>query len=219
MIRPSQTIRRAIRTICCVLLAVSPCMRTAIASDPTISGRATANVRNTGVLGLDLPNVSEEFLTHLGYSFVAPKLPQAPAETTTPAQQTVPAPQTQQTAQQPPVQQTANEEVTTFNPNGHRTAVGSLIGTWVGFGVRDGDKTGVGLAINGDGSFKLLYQTTNEDQTTNEIIHVGTWGKQEHKVVFTINGTAYDYEFEFTGDKFKLCILGGDQVITMFRQP
>lgn len=80
-------------------------------------------------------------------------------------------------------------------------------------------QTWVGLALNGDGSFELLFTDTHADQTTSDEVVRGTWGKQGSKLVLTNSGnTPFEYDFEFIGNQLKCCVLGGTQVVTLDRK-
>lgn len=159
-------------------------------------------LRAEGILGLDLPNVSEDYLTNLGYTFVPAQLNVQPTVDPNVIDQTY-VPTTD----------------TAFNPNGDQTDVASLVGTWGGWGIDAGRDTWVGLALNSDATFEILYQYTEQDGSTTEDKYTGTWGKRGDKVVLTIPGAdPYEYPFEFTGDTLKFCVLGGTQVVTLDRK-
>jgi|GEM_PF-3232928 len=158
-------------------------------------------LRNQGVLGLDLPNASEDYLTNLGYTFVAQQFNVTPANNDT------------------NTDNAADTTATNFVPNGDQTDINSLTGTWGGYGVFEGMQTWVGLALNGDGSFELLFTYTHADQTTSNEIVRGTWGMQGSKLVLTNTAnTPFEYDFEFTGNQLKFCALGGTQVVTLDRK-
>lgn len=157
-------------------------------------------MRKLGIIGLDLPNMSEDYLTNLGYTFVAQRINVPQTDETTPGQY---VPETTDTT-------------ASFTPNGAQTEIGHLVGLWGGYGVYEEKSMWVGLALNGDASFEILYQSTNADGTSTDERVNGTWGMQNGKLVLTVpDGDIYDYDFEYTGTQLKLCILGGTQVVTL----
>ncbi|MFO0942475.1 MAG: hypothetical protein U0930_17190 [Pirellulales bacterium] len=167
-------------------------------------------VRAEGVLGLDLPAASEDFLTNLGYNFNAQRLNQAnnngqannnngQAEVTQPEDQAQP------------------EEVT-FTPNGHAIKIHALTGTWGGVGFENGVRTEVGLALNGNGKFAIAYIVKNEQGADEQEIVKGTWGMREGELVLTISGTIYNYQVEVSQDQLKLYILGSDNPLVVLNR-
>ena len=161
--------------------------------------------RNTGVLGLDLPDVSEGYLSNLGYSFTAE---QFQAATTN-----------ENTTNTTGTGETAPDVNRTPETNSTQTEAGAMSGTWGGYGVHEGLRTWVGVALNNDASFEVLLQYTNADGSTKDEIIRGTWETRDEKLILTNSeGTNYEYPVEFTGSQLKLCILGGTQVVTLDRK-
>ena len=200
-------------------------------------------MRKTGILGLDLQNVSEEYLTNLGYTFVAQKFETAPVantntNTNTNTNQTQPTPpateqetatRTNDATQAAP--ETENETVpedqqtteatsdaeTTFTPNGDQVELSALTGVWAGMGELEGTPVAVCLRLEGDSRFVVALVKTEADGTEKTLILKGTWGRQGAQLVLTdgADNTPYCYDFEFTGNQLKLCILGGDNIVTL----
>ena len=163
--------------------------------------------RNEGVLGLDLPNVSEEYLSNLGYSFVAQHRDAATGSE-----------KTGDTNTNPQQERTPDANVAPDNYDS-QTSASSLHGTWGGYGISHGMNTWVGMALNSDGTLEVLLQYFKADGSNiNETIN-GSW-KLENGVLTLTNGDAknFEYPIEFTGDQLKLCILGGTQVVTLERK-
>ncbi|MBL8819171.1 MAG: hypothetical protein JNL58_24285, partial [Planctomyces sp.] len=167
-------------------------------------------LRTVGILGLDLPNVNENYLTNLGYNFNPQVLQKANAEAGNGRTR-------EQEATQEPTS-TEPSESATLNPNGGQVTPTDLVGTWGGWGIDAGRRTWVGIALNGDSSFEILYQYHEADGSMTEDVINGTWGKRGEKIVFTCGETEYDYVFEFTGNGLKFCVLGGEQVVALNRQ-
>jgi hypothetical protein len=164
-----------------------------------------AAMRQTGILGLDLPNISEEYLTNLGYSFVAQKLETQPVSNTPPANATE--------------DQAATDSEISFNPNGDQIDLTHLTGLWGGEGVDNGAQVAIGVCLRGDSTFRVALIFTFQDGSTKTNLIEGTWGRQGSQLVLTDgrDDTSYKYDFEFTSNELKLCILGGNQVITLAR--
>lgn len=164
-----------------------------------------AAMRQTGILGLDLPNVSEEYLTNLGYSFVAQKLETQPVSNTPPADATE--------------DQTATDSEISFNPNGDQIDLTTLTGLWGGEGVEDGMPVAIGVCLRCDSIFRVALAYTLPGGSTRTHLIEGTWGRQGSQLVLTDgrDDTSYKYDFEFTSSELKLCILGGNEVITLAR--
>lgn len=172
-------------------------------------------LRTLGVLGLDLPNVSENYLTNLGYTFNCQVFQQNEQDQQN--QQTEIQAQTVN-GQVVLVETTENNPQVTMNPNGGLVSTSDMVGTFGGWGVDTGRKTWVGVALNGDGSFEVLLQYYENDGSRTEDVIRGTWGKRDDKLVFNCTSQSFDYVFEFTGNTLKLCILGGEQVVLLERQ-
>ncbi len=172
-------------------------------------------LRKYGVLGLDLPNVDETFLTNLGYKFTAQMLENVRQATNN------------EEVQAQPVQEQETQEPVTevqLNPNGAQTDVRSLIGTWGGAVIMNGLKKIVLLKMDGDSQFEVISRSYDaaanyEDGNFTDESVAGTWGKQADQLTFTTgDGQVYKYPFEFSGDELKFCILGGDTVVAMARE-
>lgn len=162
-------------------------------------------IRAEGVLGLDLPTASEDFLTNLGYHFQAQRLNQAGNNQVENAQ-----PEGQ------PAEQPAE---VTFNPNGHAVKIHALSGTWAGVGFENGVRTQVGLALKGNGKFAIAYIVKNEKGADEETIVEGTWGMREGMLVLNVtDGEAYNFEVEVSQDQLKAYILGTDNPLVVMNR-
>jgi hypothetical protein len=161
-----------------------------------------SNMRRAGVVGLDLPNVSEDFLTKLGYEFTVPTS-NAPQEETTnqvPADKLQPnndsqpvttstdAPvQEEYTARRPPVPKNTTG---TFQPNGKNFDLKRLVGTWEGrFEFENSNDTEIGLKLDGNGSFWLIvWEKNSNDEIVQENQSKGRWSRDaDGRILFTTN--------------------------------
>lgn len=184
------------------------------------------DTRNAGVLGLDLPDVSEGYLSNLGYSFVAEKFETKTAEpetTTDAVNQTTEHntntknEQTSDNGNADAQEEAVAEDAVNFNPNGQQSMVLSLIGTWVGEGKNEGVETQVGMGLSADSNFNIILRTTNDDGSASDMLITGSWGMRDTKLVLTTADDTYCYEIEFTGDELKLQIFGGPDAVVMKR--
>ncbi len=172
--------------------------------------------RNAGVLGLDLPNVSEEYLTKLGYSFEPEHFPTQNNNNATPTNANPNG--------NPPATNDGQNEVTKTEVNGTTTVEyevteQELQGLWGGYGVFQGVKTWVGVSLDQNGRFEVLLQYMPSDQSNTQEIIRGNWCLENGKVVL-INqeGKRFEYPFEYSGSQLKVCILGGNQAVTLDRK-
>ncbi len=192
-------------------------------------------MRKSGILGLDLQNVSEEYLTNLGYTFVAQKFEPAPVANTNQTQPTPPvteqetatethdatqaAPETENDSPSEDQQttETTNNSETTFTPNGDQIELTTMTGIWAGMGTHEEMPVAVCIRLEGDSRFVVALVYNLSDGTEKTSIIAGTWGRQGAQLVLTdrSDNTPYSYDFELTGNQLKLCLLISDQVLTL----
>ena len=170
-------------------------------------------VRKLGVLGLDLPNASEDYLTNLGYSFVAQKFEQPKNET--PASD-VTEPIHQENNQTPtePVQETEESNANSTT----ELTTSSVIGKWGGYTTIENNNAWIGLSIDSNGRFEFLIQKFYADESSSQETFQGSWGLGNGQVVFeSDNGNTLSFPCEVSSNQLKLISDDGSSPLVMDR--
>lgn len=161
-------------------------------------------LRNHGILGLDLPSVSEEYLTNLNYTFDAELLERAKQD-----QQGNRRAQNDVTQTQADSNDTGDQVVT----------MNDLGGKWGGYGVLNGIKIWVGISLDLNGRFEVLLQSMPSDGAGNREIIRGNWGVQNGNLCLTKeDGERFQYPFDLSDNELQFCIFGGNQPVTLNRK-
>ncbi len=122
-------------------------------------------VRKLGVLGLDLPNASEDYLTNLGYSFVAQQFEQPQNETPV-GNATEPINQENNQTPTEPVQETEESDANaTTEPT-----TSNVVGKWGGYTTIENNNAWIGLSIDSNGrlssSFRRSMRMNHQSKST-----------------------------------------------------
>ncbi len=159
-------------------------------------------VRKLGVLSLDLPNVSEQFLTNLDYAFVAQRFERAAgnadagnADAGNEATQEV-----DERDQQETTETTSTDESTVVTME-------EVAGKWGGYNMINEVKTWVGFSFDTESQFEGRLETFNEDGSSNIQLFHGTWSLNGGTLVLESgDGEANRLEmpFEFLGNELRL---------------
>ena len=123
-------------------------------------------VRSLGVLGLDLPNVSEDYLNNLGYAFVAQRFEEATKSNDAGNDPDNGVNQQQQ-------QHEANQETT--GTESTEVTAEALVGKWGGYAIADGQKTWFGFSFDANSTFDALIQKFADDGSSEDQRDGGSW--------------------------------------------
>ena len=170
-------------------------------------------VRKLGVLGLDLPNASEDYLTNLGYSFVAQKFEQPENETPV-GNATEPINQENNQTPTEPVQETeeSGADATT------EPTISNIIGKWGGYTTIENNNVWIGLSIDSNGRYEFLIQTFLADESSSQSTFQGGWGISDSNVVFEAdNGNILSFPCEVTSNQLKLINDDGSSPLVLDR--
>jgi hypothetical protein len=186
------------------------------------------SMRRMGIVSLDLPNVSEDFLTKLSYKFPTPQiqdqnqngqagqaLPSAPANnnalvndqelpTRAPAGKADQEPDPQpQVVQRPPVPLNI---VGSFEPNGKKIDIKLLVGSWQGrYSFENSNDTEIGLKMDGNGRYwVIIWERNSKDEIVQEHQSQGRWSRNtEGRILFATEGgrDSRELDIELEGDE------------------
>lgn len=149
------------------------------------------DMRQAGVQPIDLPKVSDTYLTDLGYEFASKKQPVANQET---------SPAAKPASSDRPVSQSDSE------PNAD--AVRSTItGKWTGrASLQQGASIGAGLNLQADGQMSYLFEARYANGEIRKMEGSGVWKLSGKSLVMTDKDSTEYVPFEIKGDQLVIFI-------------
>lgn len=165
-------------------------------------------VRKLGILGLDLPNVSEEYLTNLGYSFVAQRFEKAASEDDA-GNDADPGTNNQEQQETTNTTSAVESPVVTFE---------EMTGRWGGYNMVNERKTWVGFSFGSDSGFEARVETYFDDGSVNTQLFHGTWSLNEGTLVLNgEGGNQAEFSVECPGNELKLAEAGDSGYLLLKR--
>lgn len=171
-------------------------------------------VRRLGVLSLDLPSVTEEYLTNLGYKFEAQRFEQPAPQNEAVQQEEATANENQNEGMQDQGQNQGQDDGESIDatspapdsePTVTLTSIDNVGGHWGGFNLVTEKKTWVEFCLNGDSSFEAVLRTHEDDGTTSEQAFAGNWAMRKSDLVLRgENGNEVVFHVEVVGDNLKV---------------
>ena len=166
--------------------------------------------RAAGVLGLDLPDVSEGYLPNLGYSFVAESFEKVASEDDA-------VKDANQEANTQEERETTN--ATTTTPVAVPVVTfEEMAGRWGGYNMVNERKTWVGFSFGFDSGFEARVETYFDDGSVNTQLFHGTWSLNERTLVLDGEGeNRAEFSVECTGNELKLAEAGDSGYLLLKR--